>query len=162
MIFLTTGTQEPFDRLVKAMDDLCPMLKGKNIVAQVANSAYKVRHMETYNFLEPEDFNRLFQDAELIVGHAGMGTIISALMNEKPLLIMPRLSRYGEHRNDHQLATAKAFDRLKYVRVAYEVKDLNLQLEHMIKGNLRSMHQLKNYASDELINSVRHYIHSLI
>src|SRR5215203_1840996 len=113
MIFLTIGTQEPFDRLLKAIDEIAPMLNTE-IIAQVSKSTYVARNFKTFAFVSPIEFKTYFNQADLIVSHAGMGTIISALEGEKPILIMPRLARYREHRNDHQLATAAVFEKLNY------------------------------------------------
>ena len=55
----------------------------------------------------------------MIYAHAGMGTILSALKQDKPIIIVPRLASLKEHRNDHQIATAMRMDELGYVYVAY-------------------------------------------
>jgi UDP-N-acetylglucosamine transferase subunit ALG13 len=158
MIFITTGTQAPFDRLVKAMDAIIPNLKGESVVAQVLKSNYRAQNMETYDFLAPQDFDRYFSEAELIVSHAGMGTIISALVQKKPILIIPRLVEYGEHRNDHQLATAKAFETLDYIKVVYDLNELEEKINALLRFNQVPKHQLGKFASEELITSLQKFI----
>jgi len=59
-----------------------------------------------------------------MIGHAGMGTITMALENGKPLLVMPRLRKYREVVNDHQVAIARRFEAYGHVLVAYEEKEL--------------------------------------
>lgn len=54
-----------------------------------------------------DEFDKLCHDARLIVAHAGMGTIISAMTKGKPIIVFPRIAALGEHRNEHQLATSK-------------------------------------------------------
>lgn len=155
MIFVATGTQEPFDRLIQTIDRLAPSLATDRVVAQVCHSRYTARHIECHDFLSPNHFEALFMEAELVVAHAGMGTILSALAKEKPLLIMPRLARLGEHRNDHQLATARAFGKLGYVHVAYD----ETQLEEMLLGLLANkngqLHRIAPHATGELVEELR-------
>lgn len=160
MIFVTIGTQEPFDRLVAAMDAVVPQLGGEQVVAQVSNSKYKAQHMGTHNFLTPTEFNAFFSQARLIVSHAGMGNIISALVQKKPILIVPRIAKYGEHRNDHQMATAKAFESLEYVNVVYNTDELGDKLQELLKSDLVPKHQLGSFASQELLASIQNFIKS--
>ena len=104
MIFLTLGTQLPFDRLVKAMDEVAPGLQ-EAIFGQIGNARVKPANFESVDFLAPREFKQHFDAARVIVGHAGIGTILSGLKAEKPLVLMARRVAFGEHRNDHQLAT---------------------------------------------------------
>ena len=111
MIFLTTGTQLPFDRLVRAVDDWAETAQPEGgIVAQVLparRAPYVPRNFETRARLSPAEYDALFAKADLIVSHAGMGTILTALTTGKRVCVMPREFQYGEHRNDHQLATVE-------------------------------------------------------
>lgn len=104
MILLTLGTQLPFDRLVKALDDIAPTL-GQPIFGQIGRSSYRPRHFEWADSMAPKAFDEKFQSASLIVSHAGIGTILTAQKHGKPIVLFPREAKYGEHRNDHQLAT---------------------------------------------------------
>ena len=116
MIFLTVGTQFPFDRLVKAVDKAA----GANgfeehIVAQIGESSYCPENFEAAPALEKAVFDQHISKADCIISHAGMGTITMALDHRKPLLVMPRLKKYGEVVNDHQRAIAKKFEQLGYL-----------------------------------------------
>jgi UDP-N-acetylglucosamine transferase subunit ALG13 len=110
VIFLTTGTQLPFDRLVRAVDDWADTAQPEGgIVAQVLpdpRAPYVPRNFETTARLSPDAYVEIFNKARLVISHAGMGTILTALTQGKRICVMPRQHRYGEHRNDHQLATA--------------------------------------------------------
>lgn len=85
MIFCTIGTQAPFDRFVKIIDEVAAHL-DEEIIAQVYKSEYVAQNIRTVEFLPPDEFNKLFSKARLIVAHAGMGTIISASANTSLLL----------------------------------------------------------------------------
>jgi UDP-N-acetylglucosamine transferase subunit ALG13 len=125
MIFLTVGTQFPFDRLVKAVDDvLGKRLIDEEIFAQIGETSYKPHNFESVASLEKKVFDERLKEASEIIGHAGMGTIRMALDHDKPLLVMPRRRKYGEVVNDHQVAIAQKFEELGHVLVAYQEEDL--------------------------------------
>lgn len=125
MIFLTVGTQFPFDRLVKAVDyAFSEGLIQEEVFAQVGASAYRPRNFESVPRLDTNMFDKLLKKASSMIGHAGIGTIATALHNHKPLLVMPRLKKYDAVVNDHQLAIAKRFEQMGHILVAYEVEEL--------------------------------------
>lgn len=125
MIFLTVGTQFPFDRLVQAVDIAFDEgLNNEKIFAQIGESSYRPRNFESVAYLEKGAFDNYLREASGIIGHAGIGTITMALDNRKPLLVMPRSKKYGEVVNDHQAAIARRFSELGHILVAYDVKDL--------------------------------------
>lgn len=132
MIFLTVGTQFPFDRLVKAVDKAA----GTNgfdeqIVAQIGESSYCPENFEAAHSVEKAVFDQHFSKADSIISHAGMGTITMALDHRKPLLVMPRLKKYGEVVNDHQLVIAKKFEQLGYLLVAYSAEDVPVKMKQL-------------------------------
>jgi UDP-N-acetylglucosamine transferase subunit ALG13 len=125
MIFLTVGTQFPFDRLVEAIDQaIAQNLFDEEIFAQIGDSFYRPRHFRAVRFLEKRYFDQCVKEATSIISHGGMGTVSRAMEDGKPILIMPRQRRYGEVVNDHQVAIARKLEQLGYVLVAYEKEDL--------------------------------------
>ncbi|MBW8042197.1 MAG: hypothetical protein FVQ85_19660 [Planctomycetes bacterium] len=137
MIFLTVGTQFPFDRLVKFVDDAVSQNGFKEeIFAQIGESSYRPHNFEGVSSLDKRLFDKRIREASGIISHAGMGTIMMALDNRKPLLVMPRLAKYDEVVNDHQVAIARKFEELGHILVAYGTKDL-----------LQKMKQLRAFVS---------------
>jgi len=125
MIFLTVGTQFPFDRLIKSVDQAFDgRLINEEIFAQIGETSYKPLNFESVVSLEKNVFDKRLKEASSVISHAGMGTITMALKNHKPLLVMPRLKRYREHVNDHQVATARKFEELGHILAVYDAKDL--------------------------------------
>jgi len=125
MIFLTVGTQFPFDRLVCAIDGAVEQgLLREPIYAQIGDNSYKPRNFESSAFLEKDVFDKYVEQSSAIIGHAGMGTISAALSRNKPLLVMPRLKRFHEVVNDHQVAIARKFSQLGHILAAYDVAEL--------------------------------------
>lgn len=156
MIFATIGTQVPFDRFVRMVDELAEELSiNEEIIVQTIGMRYHPKHVTTVGFLSPDVFDRYITKARLIIAHAGMGTIISALLSNKPIIIVPRLASLHEHRNDHQMATAMRFDELGYVHVAYDKKQLrNLLLQH----DLAPLTHIGPTADATLVKSIEAFI----
>ncbi|WP_439489781.1 glycosyltransferase [Algoriphagus sp.] len=161
MIFLTIGTQEPFDRLISGMDYISEVL-GLEVLAQTsANGTFQVRNMKTVDFLNPSEFNELFDKANLVISHAGMGTIITALVKNKHLIVFPRDRKLKEHRSDHQNATAKYFEELGYISVARNVDELKELVEKFLKNDsMNSTPNIGEFASTSLIETIKSEINN--
>lgn len=158
MIFVTVGTQLAFDRLVKAVDLWIGNNPGERAFAQVGPAEYRPLNCESKDFVRPDQADALFREADLIVSHAGMGSILTALKYKKPILIMPRKAALGEHRNDHQLATAKWLGNKPGVTVAWEAEEVAHLLD--ARFGLRGGDGISEFASPELIASLKNFIYS--
>lgn len=154
MIFVTIGTQEPFDRFIKIIDDVAPLIDDE-IIAQVSNCSFTPQNIKTIKFIAPDEFNDIFMKARLIVSHAGMGTIISALQKHKPIIVFPRIAALGEHRNEHQLATARKFKEMGKIYVAMDESELR---KLIVSKNLKCLSSIGETASPELIKSIEDFI----
>ena len=150
MIFCTAGTQVPFDRFLKIIDELAADL-DEEVVAQATKGHYKPKNIRYVKFLPPNEFNELFSKARLVIAHAGMGTIISAMLQQKPLIIFPRVAALGEHRNEHQLATAQKMKELGYVYVANDADELR---ELVLRTELKPLHRIGDYASQSFVGGL--------
>lgn len=150
MIFCTIGTQAPFDRFLRIVDEVAAGV-DEEIVAQVYRSHYVAKNIKTVDFLSPDKFQELFGAARMIVAHAGMGTIISAMQQRKPIIVFPRIAKLGEHRNEHQLATAAKMKELGYVYVANDADELRNLLTN---PNLKPLHKLGEFASRSMIDEI--------
>lgn len=158
MIFVTVGTQLAFDRLVRAVDLWIGNNPGEKAFAQIGPADYQPLHLESKDFVPPDRADALFREAELIVSHAGMGSILTALKYKKPILIMPRKAALGEHRNDHQLATAKWLGSKPGVTVAWEPEEVVRLLD--ARRSMRGGDGISEFASPELISNLKKFIHS--
>lgn len=123
MIFITVGTQLAFPRLIDAMDEVAAGL-SEPVIAQTGQTGTAWTHLEAHATLPPARFDEFFTNARLIVAHAGIGTILSAKRWGRPLVIVPRRHDLGEHRNDHQLATARQVEAIDGIYVAWDLADL--------------------------------------
>ena len=132
MIFLTVGTLFPFDRLVRAVDDaVAAGIVKQQVFAQIGTTNYVPKNMEYIKVLDKQSFNKKVADAEYLISHAGIGSITIALEHNKPLLVMPRMKRYKEHVNDHQVGTARKFEEFGHLLVAYNAEDLPKRIKEL-------------------------------
>lgn len=130
-IFVTAGTQLPFDRLLSAVDSWCDTNPGHNIYVQAFTEENNYRNFSVQEFLAPQEYKNLVSTCDVLIGHAGMGTIITAHEYGLPVIIMPRQFELGEHRNNHQSVTAQKFRDVKGVYVIDEPKDLCMVLSEL-------------------------------
>ncbi len=93
MILVTVGMQLPFDRLIRALDEIAPMLE-EPIAAQLGQSKYRPKNFQGSPAFPVTEFDDLFRQARLVVAHAGIGTILSARRHRKPLVILPRQAKH--------------------------------------------------------------------
>jgi UDP-N-acetylglucosamine transferase subunit ALG13 len=104
MIFITVGTEKfPFDRLIKTMDEFVGNNNVSNVAfAQIGNCTYIPKSIEYKKFISFGQMQDLISKADIIVSHAGTGSIRLALSYGKIPIIMPRNFDLGEHLDDHQ------------------------------------------------------------
>lgn len=134
MIFVAVGTQLRFDRLAEAVDMWCKEHPEREVFGQlgpVDDGGYRPRHYNWTDALTKAEFDVNLEQSEFVVAHAGIGTILTALLKQKPVLLMPRRSELAEHRNDHQLATVRRFEDTKGVFVANTPADVGSQMDYL-------------------------------
>jgi exosortase len=157
MIFVTVGAQMPFDRLIKAVDEWAGKNPAAYIYAQIGETDYVPKHIRWDKFVSPDQLRTLVQSADVVVAHAGMGTILTSLQTGKPVLVMPRRGSLRETRNDHQVATAKQLTSLELVSVAWDEDELKAKLDTCLL-DMRAQHSIPPYASGELCDSIAAFI----
>ncbi len=131
MILVTLGTQDKqFPRLLeavqKAIDD---GHISDRVVVQAGHTVFAGRNMEVFDFIPADQFSRYLEQADMIITHGGVGTIMTALREQKVILGAARLSRYGEHQNDHQTQLLEAFDKDGYLIYMEDLSDIAPYLE---------------------------------
>ena len=136
MIFLTIGTHEPFDRLIRAVDDWCASRgTGAQVFGQITEpkpGAWRPQHFDWVARLAPQEFEHRFAASRLIVAHAGMGSILTALRHAKPIVIMPRRGHLHETRNDHQFTTVRMLGSRPGIHVAEDETHLGPVLDRVL------------------------------
>ena len=121
-VLVTIGsmTEKQFTRLFRIIEDLCSegVLDGKDVTAQVGFDAYRSEQFRCFDMITDEEFKALIAQSDLIITHAGTGTVTSALKQGKKIIVFPRMAKYDEHYDDHQLELADLFAGQGYVMKA--------------------------------------------
>ncbi|QLI82557.1 glycosyl transferase family 28 [Chitinibacter fontanus] len=158
MIFATVGTQLAFDRMINVLNDWAEINPSEKIIAQVGPSNAMFDYLNCHDFLPPDLSNQYFKDARIIVAHAGMGSVLTALKYHKPIIIFPRKASLGEHRNEHQLATARWLEKKASIFVAWDEAKLIELLDR--SHSLLSGDGFTEYANADLIGNLAEFINS--
>ncbi len=126
MILVTLGTQDKaFVRLLQNIDN---EIKNGNIKEKVVVQAgysitkYQSDNMEMFDLIDREEFNKLVDECSLLITHGGVGSILTGLKKNKKVIAMPRLAKYKEHINDHQVQIVNEFSKKGYI-LAYNEND---------------------------------------
>lgn len=126
MIFVTLGSQKfQFDRLLQEIDRLIEDgVITQPVFAQTGHSTYIPRHYETQAFMDRDAFAEKMQLSDTVITHAGTGAIIGAVKKGKKTIAVPRLAKYGEHVDDHQLQIVEQFAEMDLLEPCWDVADL--------------------------------------
>lgn len=130
MIFVTLGTQDkPFLRLMQAVEK--QLQEGniqEEVIAQTGSTKYESKIMQIIPYMEQSVFDQYMKEANIVITHGGVGTIIQGLQMKKKMIVAPRFAKYGEHVNDHQLQIATNFAKENYILLLSNFEELNLVL----------------------------------
>lgn len=159
MIFVTLGSQKfQFDRLLKKLDELAERgIIKEEIYAQIGASMYEPKHFPYVKFMDREKFAEVMDACSTVITHGGTGVIIGAVKKGKKVIAVPRLEKYGEHVDDHQLQLLRQFDDLGIICACYDTEQLEQcyqSLEHMT---------FRPYVSNTqvIIESIEDYLRTL-
>ena len=135
MILITLGTQDKeFKRLLDMVQEQINKgtIKDK-IVVQAGHTKYESKDMEIFDLIDREEFSNLISKCDILITHGGVGSIITGLQNNKKVIVAPRLAKYNEHMNDHQIQITENFKKKGYIIPLYENDDLGKVLKKIEK-----------------------------
>jgi len=153
LIFITVGTHnQPFDRLLKAVDEL----SLDSVIWQTGCSSFIPKTGKYQNFYTQAEFEHLCASADIIISHGGIGSLMTPLMMGKPVIAVPRLSRYHEHTNDHQLQIVEELGRMGKLIPLLDINKLKGTLKRAYEfspnANPMSEGRINKIVSDYLMN----------
>ena len=132
MIFVTVGTHEqPFNRLVKKIDDLVAdgTIKEK-VVIQTGFSTYQPVHCDNHKMMSFEEMQSTLKEARIVITHGGPSSFIEALQFGKVPIVVPRQEKYHEHVNNHQVDFTVLIDkRMNNIIPVYDIDQLANTIE---------------------------------
>lgn len=117
MILVTLGTQDKsFVRLLEKIEELIEKkVINERVVVQAGFTKFKSENMEIFNLIPKDEFDELIKNSRYIISHGGVGTILTALNNNKKVIGVARLKKYKEHVNDHQVQLIEHFTKDGYI-----------------------------------------------
>lgn len=133
MIFVCLGTQIfQMNRLLQELDRLIENGEiSESVFAQIGKSDYKPVHFEYKDFITPEEYQEKVNAADMIITHGGTGAIVKSLKAGKQTIAVPRLFKYGEHENDHQLQIIDFFLEGGFILKVTEMDELLPAIKQM-------------------------------
>ena len=158
MIFVTIGTQLSFPRLLSLMN----LWAGSHlelVIAQIGNDPGLYPNLRTVTRLNRVDYESTLDGCRAVIAHAGIGTILQCAYRKKPLIIVPHRAKYGEHRNDHQLDTARRFSHFDGITVASNAPGVSRALES-ISGHVGLSADVGGWQPGVLPAKIAAWVHS--
>ncbi|NLL04352.1 MAG: beta(1,3)galactosyltransferase EpsH [Clostridiaceae bacterium] len=159
MIFITLGSQKfQFDRLLEKIDKLVEeSLICEDVFAQYGYSEYRPKYYEGKNFLDRDEFANWMKKSDIVITHGGTGAIIGAVKAGKKVVAVPRLAKYGEHVDDHQLQILNQFDGMGIIAACYELENLGECLRQV--ENVELCKYVSN--TNTIIKSIEEYLDTI-
>ena len=126
MIFVTLGSQKfQFNRLLKKIDELISDgIINEEVFAQIGESTYTPKQFSCTRFLNREEFSEYMEKCNIVITHGGTGVIINAVKKGKKVIAVPRLKKYNEHVDNHQLQLLKEFEDMRIIETCYDINRL--------------------------------------
>ena len=156
MIFITVGSQKfQFNRLIEKIDQLVgDKVITEEVFAQIGVSDYKPKNYSYTDFLTQEEFTKKIEECSMVITHAGTGVIINSIKKGKKVIGVPRLARYSEHVDDHQVQLIDEFGELGFIEPCYDVSNL---VDAINKAKDK---EYKTYVSntDAIVKSIEEFI----
>ncbi len=141
-VLVSLGTQkQQFTRILRLIEN-SDELKCAEILVQAGHTKYKSDRMNIIEFMNQEGFNTALNDADIVICHGGVGTIFSALKSGKKVLAVPRLAKYDEHVDDHQLEICRELQKEGYILYLNDSEIFDDKVRELLSTNF------KKYVSD--------------
>lgn len=128
-----------------------------NVLAQVGHSSYTSVHYKSFNFKPESEMNRIMESIDILITHAGVGSITTALQLQKKVIVVPRLKKNGEHVDDHQIEIAKAYHQKGYIAVAQNKDELTYILKNI--DDIKFQQYIPEKST--ILNSIQDFISSI-
>lgn len=159
MILVVLGTQDlAFKRIIKEVETLkIAGIINEKVIVQAGHTEYVSDVLEIFDFVNIDEFNKLVKESNMIVTHGGVGSILQGVINNKRILAVPRLKKYGEHCNNHQIEVCDEFSKQGYITVYHDGEDFkqsflkarNFEAEKFKSNNEKFCAEIQKIIGDE-------------
>lgn len=157
MIFVTIGTMYGFQRLIKEMDEIAKDIE-EDVIMQIGETIYEPKNTRYFRFSSREEMNKIYKDARIIICHAGVGSIISALDYMKPVIVIPRKKEFGEVIDDHQIEITRELESEGIINAIYDINELR----NILKEKVNFHNTINNNKKENLLaRKLKEYLNEL-
>ena len=158
MILVTLGTQDKsFERLLKQIDkDIKNNIIKDKVIVQAGYTKYNSNNMEIFDYVSQDKLNEYIDECDFMITHAGVGTILNGIERNKKMIVVPRLSKYKEQHNDHQIEIAEEFEKEGYVLYLRKLSDLGNMIKEIKKFEPKKIEHNK-----EIIKTIEEFIDNI-
>jgi UDP-N-acetylglucosamine transferase subunit ALG13 len=158
LIFVTVGTPtNSFERLIKELDNLVSTEKIKdNVLAQIGYTKYIPKNYKWFRFTDPDKFENLCKKSKICITHGGVGTLSILLKYKKPTIVVPRMKKFNEHVDDHQIQIIKELEKEGRIIAVYDIKKLENAL---IKANKWKPNYLKR--KSKIFDLIKNFLNDM-
>lgn len=156
VIFVSVGNHTgQFYRLFRELDKL--KREGfieEKILCQIGYTNFNSDFLEIVKFLSISEFNDAVMLCKVFITHGGCGSILTGIKyNHKPVVV-PRLKKFQEHNNDHQLDLVRQFEKERVIIPVYDIKNLHTAINTSKKE--KNFHYTKG--TENVINLIESFV----
>ena len=159
MVFVMLGTQNnSFHRLLEEIDRLINLKKiDEKVIVQAGYTKYKSNNMEIFDLISKEKLENYQKEANYIITHGGVGSIITSIKLGKKVIAVSRKHEYLEHVNNHQEEIVELFDKKGYIIGIQDVSNLGQAIDKL-KDFVPNEYKLNN---KKMLNIIENYVDNL-
>jgi beta-1,4-N-acetylglucosaminyltransferase len=146
-----------FTRLIRKMDEVAGRL-DEEVIMQIGSVPYEPRNAKHFSHTSYQESLSYFQNASLVIGHGGAGTILNALRFHVPIVVVPRSQRFGEHFDDHQMELAQRLVGNELIKVVYDIEDLESAVKEMLDRGKKVGKGMISPEKETLIKTIKNFV----
>lgn len=145
MILITVGTQvQQFPRIIEyglkliekeKLEDYIFIQRGSTDCQRLIDAFKGKNKIVCQQYFS--DFSNILSQTDIVITHGGVGTIIQALQQQKKIFVVPRLSKYSEHIDDHQIEITTKLSSDNYLIKVLTFSEMENQYLNLKKGNIK-------------------------
>ena len=106
--------------------------------------------MKIFDFISYDEMEKYIDKSDLVITHAGTGSIVMPLKKDKKVIACARLSKFGEHVDDHQVELVDVFYSEGYILKIDEDTSLNEVLKN-----------IKDFKPKKFVSNTKKFIENL-
>lgn len=146
-VLVTVGSSS-FDSLIRAVDQAATKLAAFSFTFQTGTGEYKPKN-GSY-FARSNEFSSVLVDADVVITHAGAGTVFELLELNKKIIVVPNFDRIDKHQSD----LALYIERNNYALVCHDVSLIENHIEGINMYEPTPYNKDSFFLADELISKL--------